>query len=136
MIATRATTYRRTQRAETRVAKFLWGAGAQRDWKERHDVSGTDADGAVWLGEVKSDQWPSGPRAVWGILNRALDQVLRLTDRGFAVYLPKHSEVGDALVMVEEGGRRVVMTLAQFRERLAGGVQVWAGSGRASFTGR
>lgn len=101
--------------------RYLWGEGRLRDWKERHDISGEDGDGHTWLGEVKSDQWPTGPRQVWGILNRALDQVLRLTNRGFAVYLPKYCEARDALVMVEDGGQRSVITLAMFRERLTVG---------------
>jgi hypothetical protein len=119
-MATRSSINTRAKRAETRVARYLWGPDACRDWKEVHDLSGPDADGRLWIGEVKSHTWPAGPRALWTKLSAAFAQALGYAERCFAVLVPAGASIADGLVMYAVGGRPVVVTLAQFRSDVLG----------------
>lgn len=119
-MATRASILRRSKRAENRVAKAIFGAEARRDWKDDHDLSGYDAEGDLWIGEVKSLTWPAGPGRLWAILLAALEQAERHGNRAFAVLAPPKCEPENALVMVRRCGAPVVMPLRQFRDGIIG----------------
>lgn len=118
MTAKRTSILQRSKRAETRVAKYLWGPEARRDWKDDHDLSGLDADGNLWIGEVKSIRWPGGPAAVWTLLVAALEQAEKHSDRAFAVYIPPHCEPENALAMVRNAGAPGIVTLEELGRRL------------------
>lgn len=119
-MATRRSTLTRSKRVETRVVRYLAGPEAARDWKEGHDISVQDSDGRVWLGEVKSMQWPSGPARLWSLLDAALRQAEKHTNLAFAVYVPANAEVGNALVMYRQSGMPVVVPLHSFRADVLG----------------
>jgi hypothetical protein len=116
--ATRQSILTQSKRAETRVARYLWGPKATRDWKDAHDLSGPDAEGQRWVGEVKSHAWATGPGAVWGLLLAALEQAEKHAHRAFACYIPPHCEPEKALVTYRVMGRPVVVPLRDFRQAL------------------
>jgi len=118
--ATRASILRQSKQAENRVARYIWGPQATRDWKDDHDLSGPDAEGMRWVGEVKSHAWPSGPGAVWGLLLAALRQAEKHSQTAFACFIPPSCQPQRALVMYRSGGRPVVVTLRDFREERLG----------------
>ncbi len=108
-----------SQRVENRVARYLWGSDACRDWKEQHDIRGEDANGNTWVGEVKSYAWPAGPKRLWAMLMAAYDQATGYeAERRFSVLVPTHSSVEDALVMYPNCGEPVVVTLRRFRAKV------------------
>ena len=118
------------KKAENRVAKYLWGEDALRDWKEDHDLSGLDANGDTWLIEVKNWAWPAGPERMVVIQLAALEQAEKhITDPLFehacSVLIPSKTTVESALVMYREcdadaGGVRTgplrIVTLKLFKE--------------------
>ena len=115
---------RRGKTKENDVSKYLFGT--YRDWKERHDISGKDKDGDLWVGEVKAHK-VSGLRTIYRKLNEALDQCITAIDEGldtpanpFSVLCPPHTMVKDALVMFIFHNQRVIVTLEQFRALLFG----------------
>lgn len=115
-VAKRQSICQRSKRVETRVARYLWGPEAARDWKEQHDIRGEDADGNTWTGEVKSYAWPAGPKRLWAILMAAFEQATGYErDRRFSVLVPTGASVEDALVMYPDCGVPVIVTLRQFR---------------------
>lgn len=114
--ATKQSINRLSKVAERRVVKYLWGADAQRDWKEEHDISGPDHEGNVWIGEVKNQQYRPGPRANRKLLEAAFAQACKHdTTRRFAVHIPPGCQVEDAevLTIVQSCQRR--MSLQQFK---------------------
>ena len=117
-MATRQSTLIRSKRAETRVAKFLFGPDARRDWKDDHDLSGEDADGNRWIGEVKNHAWPAGPKTLWDLLEKALLQAEKHSNRAFAVYIPKSASIEDGLVMIRMNDSLVIKTLREFQVHL------------------
>ena len=122
----------RSKRVENRVARYIWGPEALRDWKDTQDVSGLDAHLNLWVGEVKSYKWPAGPVRLWTILHDALLQAegnlsgVEHPDKasgapmGFAVLVPKGCETKDALVMFRREADPIVTTLQWFRDSLLG----------------
>ena len=119
-MATKASILQRSKKVETRVARFLFGEAAARDWKELSDISGDDADGRRWIGEVKSYAWPAGPARLLSILGAALEQAERHSDRAFAVLVPTNCQVENALVMLRREGIPVVMVAGAFRGSVLG----------------
>jgi len=119
-MATRKSRLVRSKRVETRVVRYLAGEQAARDWKEDHDIHVEDSEGRTWIGEVKSKAWPAGPRGLWTLLRDALEQAEKHSLLAFAVYVPVHAEIGDALVMVRLSGVPVIVTLNQFKFRFLG----------------
>lgn len=119
-MATRQARLRSSKEAEKRVVRYLSGPDASRDWKEDHDIHVEDCDGNLWLGEVKNLTWPSGPARLWSLLDAALRQAEKHSDRVFAAYLPKFAEPQDALVMYRQSGVCVVTTLERFRAYVLG----------------
>ena len=119
-MATRASVLQRSKKVETRVAKYLWGEDAARDWKDDYDVSGDDADGRRWIGEVKSYAWPSGSARLLSILGAALEQAEKHSDRAFSILVPTNCEVANALVMLRREGIPVVMGAQAFRGSVLG----------------
>lgn len=117
-MAKRSSTLRRSKVAENRVAKYLWGDEHLRDWKEAHDLSGPDADGRRWIGEVKNLAWPSGAKDLWSKLTKALHQAGGYSNLCFAVLVPVSTSITDALVMYYAEGQRVVIPLWQFRKQV------------------
>jgi hypothetical protein len=114
-MAKKQSTLTRSKRVETRVVRYLAGPEAMRDWKDDHDISVEDANGRCWIGEVKSMAWPPGPARLWSLLSAALKQAEKHSDRAFAVYVPCHAEIENALVMVVVQGQPAVVTLQQFK---------------------
>ena len=113
----------RAKKAENRVVRYLFGADKFRDWKDERDIhgdvyAGDDADGQEWVGECKNYAWPAGPKRMWSILFAALEQCEGYSTRAFAVFIPVHCEVADALVMWRHSGIPIVTTAESFRDRL------------------
>ena len=118
----------RSKVAENRVSQYLWGS--YRDWKDQHDISGPDKYGNVWYGEVKNWEWVSGPRGLWTILKKAYAQVEKATVEIlkdhvgypliFAVFLPKHCEVEDAIVIRMNAEDVCIQTLKDFKKLVIG----------------
>lgn len=119
-MTTKANLLRRSKVAETRVARFLWGPYVTRDWKDDHDVSGPDAEGNTWIGEVKSKAWPAGPQMLLTILRDAFAQAEKHSERAFAVVIPPGCEAEHALCMFRLMGEPVTGTLGQFKRMIEG----------------
>lgn len=118
----KSSTLARSKKAENRMSKYLWGDDHYRDWKEEHDISGLDADGEMWWGEVKNAQWPSGPGGLQTLLDAAWEQVIGYGDgeHVFVAYLPPHASAGDALILHRRQNCRVIVTAREFREDVLG----------------
>ena len=120
-MAKRESIHVRSQRTENRMARYLFGPEAIREWKEEHDIRGDDAFGEVWIGEVKSTAWPSAPGAMWTHLHKAFAQACRYgSERVFAAWLPKGCEVRNAAVMYRERGLAVAVSAQAFRADVLG----------------
>lgn len=117
-MAKRTSVLARSKIAETRVARFLWGPDAARDWKELHDVSGPDAEGRIWIGEIKSHAWPIGPLSLWSLMTAALEQAEKQSNFAFAVLIPPHCEEEAALCMRRISGQPVIEPLLDFKQRV------------------
>ena len=110
----------RSKNAENRVAHYFFGEDVYRDWKENHDLSGYDAEGNLWIGEVKNYAWSSGPAAFWALLDKAFEQAEGYSDKCFAVYIPKNSNVSSSVVMFRMNGIPVVVRADVFKRLLDG----------------
>jgi hypothetical protein len=119
-MTTKASLLARSKKAETRVARFLWGPYVTRDWKDDWDLSGPDAEGRTWTGEVKSHAWPAGPGALVKLMRDAFAQAEKHSERAFAVVIPPHCEPEHALCMFRLVGEPVTGTLFQFKRLLEG----------------
>ena len=119
-MATRSSTLKRSKAAENRVSRYLWGPDHLRDWKEDYDLSGPDADGRVWVGEVKNYAWASGPGQLYGLMLAALEQAEKHSDRAFACYIPKNCQPEAALVMHRVNGQPVIVPAREFRAQTLG----------------
>ena len=110
----------RSKTAENRVVRYLFGEDATRDWKETHDISGVDSEGATWIGEVKNYTWVTGCGTLWTLMYSAFEQAQGYSERSFAIYIPKNASVENALVMFKMNGIPVVVSADVFKSILEG----------------
>ena len=111
---------RNHKQVERDVCHFLW-PDRQRDWMALYDLSGPDYDDKPIYVEVKSQAWPRGPRAVWTLLQQAMEQLESACQRTgvwgrlLVVHKPMHCACSDALAYTKVNNVPVVMMLAHFR---------------------